>query len=151
MSAPCPPGQSAETDRTAFGSCMDAVRTLDPTRPDPTQDRFGGTGLSPFAQSNRYSPTPFPAQRDVWHHLTAGLATLSLNDHGHPWPNPRRDVIAQLLGEHDDDLCIRAAREAREIVQSQDRAPNITALFAKKVAELAEVRSLVRESLEMAQ
>lgn len=98
-----------------------------------------------------FSPHPslsVSVQSQVWHHLTAGLRALSDNDHGRPWPNPDRAALRRLIAEHDADLCIRAAREAREIVQSQDRAPNITALFAKKLAELADVRSTVRESLE---
>jgi hypothetical protein len=72
---------------------------------------------------------------------------LSDNDHGRPWPNPVRREIARLLSEHEPDLCVRAARAAREIVQVQDRAPNITALFEKKLEELAEVRVAVRGSL----
>jgi hypothetical protein len=87
------------------------------------------------------------AQREVWQILIGGLHSLSDNDYGRPWPYPRRDVLALLVAEHDRDLCIRAAREAREIVQSQDRAPNITVLFAKKLEEMAQVRASVRESL----
>lgn len=72
---------------------------------------------------------------------------LSPNDYGRPWPNPRRERIRILLVEFDDDLCIKAAKEARQIVVCQDRAPNITALFEKKLRDLADVRSAVRESL----
>jgi hypothetical protein len=94
------------------------------------------------------NPSPYPAHLEVWKILKGGLDSLDLNDYGRPWPNPRRDVIARLLGENDRDLCIRAAWEAREIVQGQDRAPNITRLFAMKLEELAEVRSTVRNALE---
>jgi hypothetical protein len=52
-----------------------------------------------------------------------------------------------LVEQYPEDLCLAAAEEAREIVQSQDRAPNITNLFAKKLADLAQVRSTVRDSL----
>lgn len=83
----------------------------------------------------------------VWHQLTAGLAWLSENDHGRPWPNPDRATLRQLITEHNADLCISAARETRRIVQEQDRAPNITGLFAKKLADLAEVRAAVRGAL----
>jgi hypothetical protein len=83
----------------------------------------------------------------VWQILIGGLHSLSDNDYGRPWPYPQRDRLADLLRRHDADLCVRAAREARQIVQSQDRAPNITALFAKKLAELAAVRDAVRDSL----
>jgi hypothetical protein len=150
MSELCPLGQIADSDRTPFGSCMDAVRTLDPTRPDPTQDRpVEGSGLFVVDHQNKYSPDPVTATlgREVWHHLTAGLRAISLNDHGRDWPLPRRDHLAHLLAEFDDDLCLKAAREAREIVVSQDRAPNITALFEKKLRDLAAVRSTVRDSL----
>ncbi len=151
MSAVCPPGQTTDTDRTAFGLCLESVRTLDPTRPDPTRDRSEeGSGLSNSTRIDLDSPNPFPAQREVWHHLTAGLRMLSPNDHGRDWPNPKRSAICAALAEHPDDLCISAAREAREIVQSQGRAPNITALFEKKLAELVEVRNVVRGSLEAA-
>lgn len=113
-----------------------------------------GEGLSSSQPLNFSSPPPDPvtatAQREVWHHLTAGLATLSPNDHGRPWPNPRRDVIRRLVEEFDGDLCVRAAKEAREIIQSQDRAPNVTGLWEKKLRELAEVRATVRGALEAA-
>lgn len=99
-----------------------------------------GEGLS--------SPHPsLSVQSQVWHQLTAGLRALSANDHGRPWPNPNRAALRRLLARHDADLCIRAARETREIVQSQDRAPNITGLYARKLAELAEVRGAVRGAL----
>lgn len=86
-------------------------------------------------------------QRTVWQILVGGIHSLSDNDYGRPWPYPRRDRLAALLAQHPDDLCIQAARQAREIVQSQDRAPNITALFEKKLTELAGARQVVRESL----
>jgi len=85
----------------------------------------------------------------VWQVLVGGLHALPLNDHDRPWPYPRRDRLAVLLAEHDADLCVKAAREAREIVTAQDRAPNITALFEKKLRDLAEVRNTVRGSLHV--
>lgn len=94
------------------------------------------------------SPSPYGAtHREVLSVLLGGLESLSPNDFGRPWPYPRRDVIARLTAEHDRDLCLQAAREAREIVQAADRAPNVTALFEKKLLELAEVRLTVRDSL----
>lgn len=105
------------------------------------------------------SPSPYlpTVQREVWQILVGGLHSLSENDYGRPWPYPVRQRIARLAADHDRDLCIRAAREAREIVQSQDRAPNITSLFEKKLRDLAaeeahraEVRATVRESLGVA-
>lgn len=86
-------------------------------------------------------------QREVWSILKGGVDSLQENDFGRPWPSPRGDAISRALAQHDPDLCIQAARQAREIVQSQDRAPNITALFEKKLRDLAAVRSTVRESL----
>lgn len=86
---------------------------------------------------------------EVWQILDGGVASLPDNDHGRPWPRPNGATIARTLREHPADLCLSAAREAREIVQAQDRAPNITGLFEKKLRELAEIRSTVRESLEV--
>jgi len=129
---------------------MDAVRTLDPSRPVPAQDRpEEGSGLSNFPSVDRYSPDPVTSspRREIWHHLTAGLRMLGTNDHGRDWPLPRRDRLAELLAEFPDDLCVQAAREAREIVQAQDRAPNITGLFEKRLRDLAEARATVREAL----
>lgn len=93
------------------------------------------------------SPSLPSLQREVWSILKSGVDSLGDNDFGRPWPAPRGDVIARAVTAHGADLCIQAARQAREIVQSQDRAPNITALFAKKLAELAEVRATVRGAL----
>lgn len=100
------------------------------------------------------------AKREVWHHLTAGLSMLSLNDFGRPWPNPRRDDIAQLVDHYGADVCVEAAEETRRIVQRDDRAPNITALLTKKCADVqlereAEVeqesrRESVREEIRRA-
>ena len=83
----------------------------------------------------------------MWQLLVGGVNSLDVNDFGRPWPYPRRSTIARLTDEFDADLCLVAAKEAREIVQSQDRAPNITALFEKKLRDLAEVRAAVRGAL----
>lgn len=103
-----------------------------------------GVGLSGSIAVSSPSPS---VHREVWQILVGGLDSLSENDHGRPWPYPDRSTLRRLLAEHHADLCIRAAREAREIVQSQDRAPNITGLFEKKLADLAEVRDAVRGAL----
>lgn len=149
MSGVCPHGQTVDAERTPFGLCLDSVRTLDPTRPDPSRDRPDeGSGRVGSLPLNFHSPDPVTStQREVWHHLTEGLGWLSLNDHGRNWPLPRRDRLRALTAEFPDDLCVKAAREAREIVKAQDRAPNITALFEKKLRNLAAVRNTVRESL----
>ena len=79
--------------------------------------------------------------------LRGGIDSLDVNDYGRPWPYPSRSSIARLAAKYDRDICIKAAWEAREIVQSQDRAPNITGLFEKKLRDLAEVRAAVRGAL----
>lgn len=98
------------------------------------------------------SPPPYlpSVQREVWQILVGALHSLSENDHGRPWPYPVRQRLARLTAEHDADLCLKAAREAREIVQAQDRAPNITGLFEKKLRDRAEARRTVRDSLRAA-
>jgi hypothetical protein len=86
--------------------------------------------------------------------LQGGVDSLQENDHGRPWPSPKRADIARILAElnPDPDLAERAAREAREIVQSQDRAPNIAGLYAQQLekAKRADVRQQIADSLEAA-
>lgn len=145
MSTVCPLGQNSDGERTPFGSCLDAARTLDPTRPVPSRHRPEvGEGL--YKPTKVDSPSP-SVLGQVWHQLNAGLRTLSDNDHGRPWPLPDRAALRRLLAEYDSDLCIQAARDTRAIVCDQDRAPNITGLFEKKLADLAEVRAAVRGAL----
>lgn len=96
------------------------------------------------------SPTLTATHLEIWQILKGAVDGLPDNDFGRPWPAPRGDMIALALTRHAPDLCIRAARQAREIVQAQDRAPNISGLFEKKLRDLAEVRATVRESLEAA-
>jgi hypothetical protein len=60
--------------------------------------------------------------------------------HGRCWPRPRKEVVRNLVQQHGAETCRKAAKETREIVQSQDRAPNISALFAKKCADVAAER-----------
>lgn len=72
--------------------------------------------------------------------LQGGLDGLSHNDRGRPWPAPKQASIARLVAECDPGLAEIVARDVREIVQSQDRAPNVTALFEQKLkaAQVAE-------------
>jgi hypothetical protein len=128
-------------------TCPHLSKSVHRTEQNRGEQNRSGVGLSNRNSDLDKSPDP-SVLGEVWHHLTAGLAWLSENDHGRPWPNPDRRALRALTAEFDPDLCIRAACEAREIVIAQDRAPNITNLFAKKLAELAEVRSTVRSSLE---
>lgn len=101
-----------------------------------------GSGLAhthlPLTANRSTDPVTSSVLREVWHHLTEGLRWLSANDFGRDWPLPDRSRLRQLIAEFDDDLCRRAAREAREIAVRQDRAPNITSLFEKKLRDLAE-------------
>lgn len=112
-----------------------------------------GSGLHthiPLTCKRTTDPVTSSVHREVWHHLTAALASISLNDFGRDWPLPDRRRVRQLLAEFDADLCRWAAREARNIVVSQDRAPNITGLFEKKLRERAEARDAIRDSLAQA-
>lgn len=100
------------------------------------------------------SPSLNDLHLEVWSVLQGGIDSLGDNDFGRPWPAPRGNAIARALTQHEPDLVLLAAREAREIVQSQDRAPNITGLFEKKLRDLAseeahreEVRETVRREL----
>ncbi len=140
-------------DRICNGRCeAPCVGDASPESRVQSSEFTSGTGLDSSVPFQVFSPDPVTAsvQREVWHHLTAGLAWLSANDFGRDWPLPNRRRLRQLLAEFDGDLCLKAARETREIVQVQDRAPNITGLFEKKLRDLAEVRSTVRRELEAA-
>jgi len=105
-------------------------------------------GLGEGLKTKIYSPNPNPLHLEVFSVLKGGIDSLPENDFGRPWPDPRRTQLRNLVAGKDRDLCLKAAREAREIVQAQDRAPNITALFARKLEALVEVRATVCDSLE---
>lgn len=112
-----------------------------------TQSSDQGKGCSP-------NPSEVPLHLRVYAILDGGIASLPANDYGRPWPLPNRATLRRLCAEHPEDLCLKAAREAREIVQAQDRAPNITGLYEKKLRDLAAeqaerdgVRETIRESL----
>jgi len=84
---------------------------------------------------------------EVFSILKGGIDSLPQNDFGRPWPDPRRGILRSLVAGKPQELCLKAAWEAREIVQSQDRAPNITNLFSHKLALLVETRETVRREL----
>lgn len=137
-------GAYANASKTHAISHAPRYATADASPESRVQSPELGEGLP---TSRIDSPSPYAPAREVWQILLGGLHALSLNDHGRPWPYPRRDRLAALLAEFDHDLCVKAARAAREIVVSQDRAPNITNLFEKKLRDLAEVRETVRASV----
>lgn len=106
-----------------------------PSRPYPslTGQRTAGVGLPPsFGASFRTALTS-----EVYGVLDRGVASLGTTRNGHPWPRPRKYDIEQLVERYDEETCRQAAAEAREIVQSEDFAPNVTSLFAKKCADIA--------------
>jgi hypothetical protein len=90
-------------------------------------------GLSPAGDS----PTLTAFVRELFQLLDSGVASVSDMRNGRPWPRPKIEGIRKLVEEYGDDVALAGAKEAREIVQSQDRAPNVTGLFAKKCADVA--------------
>jgi hypothetical protein len=66
---------------------------------------------------------------------------------GRGWPRPRIEAIRGLVEQYGTDVALAAAKEAREIVQSQDRAPNVTNLFAKKCADVAAQQAAERQAV----
>ena len=120
------------------------VRTCPQTRLDQTVLRVG-------LNNGGDSPTLSSLTRELFQLLDSGVASCSDTRNGRPWPRPRIEGIRSLVEQYPEDLCRRAAVEAREIVQSQDRAPKVTALFAKKCADIAAEResrrALIREAL----
>jgi hypothetical protein len=106
-----------------------------------------GLGKGEGLKTNSPNPYPKLVHLEVYSILKGGIDSLALNDYGRPWPDPRRNRLAAIVRGHERDLCLSAAREAREIAQAQDRAPNITALFEKKLSERGEARRRISESL----
>lgn len=119
-------------------------------RPEPSVDKSRGEVKGRTRSQVVDSPSLKAVHLETWSVLKGAVDDLCANDFGRPWPSPRSAAIARALATHDPDLCLQAAREAREIVQSQDRAPNITSLFEKKLQELVEVRETVRRELAAA-
>jgi hypothetical protein len=132
--------------RTPRGGA-DAGAHPDPSRPFPdrtlTDQRTAGVGLpTSFGASFRTALTS-----ELFGVLDRGLYSLGDTRNGHSWPRPRKHAIQQLVESYDEETCRQAAKEAREIVQSQDRAPNVTGLFAKKCADVAAERESIRETV----
>jgi hypothetical protein len=114
------------------------VRTCPQTRPDQT---FLREGLN----NGSDSPSLSFFTRQLFQLLDSGVASVSDTRNGLPWPRPRIEGIRRLVEQYGADVALSAAKEAREIVQSQDRAPNVTGLFAKKCADIAAERMAVRD------
>ena len=66
----------------------------------------------------------------TWSILQGGIESLDGS-----WPEPRLKRIESLISTQPPESVRRAAWEAREIVQAQSKAPNITSLFEKKLGE----------------
>lgn len=73
--------------------------------------------------------------QQVYSVLQGGIDSLGDNDQGRPWPSPRPFILTQLVEGAAPALALKAAWETREIVQAQDRAPNITSLYKMKLRE----------------
>lgn len=110
------------------------------------EETFKRVGLSPAEDS----PTLSSLTRELFGVLDRGVSSLSGMRNGRPWPRPQIEGIRRLVEQYDEDTCRRAAGEAREIAQSQDRAPNITNLLAKKCADIAAERESVRDEIRRA-
>lgn len=111
-----------------------------------------GKDLNPSVKNP--NPNPNPLHLEVWSVLKGGVDSLDLNDFGRPWPDPKRSELRALTAGKDRDLCLEVAWETREVIQAQDRAPNVTGLYGKKLrlrlveAEHEErARRAIRESL----
>lgn len=158
---PCPPGQTPDTERTTFGLCMDAMADIGgtpcvrgyagappvPSRPFPdltlTDQGTAGVGLHSFAGASFFTALT----SELYGVLDRGISSLGDTRNGRSWPRPRKNEIQQLVESYDEATCRQAAKEAREIVQSQDFAPNVTNLFAKKCADIAAERESIRDTV----
>lgn len=118
--------------------------STDKTRGDQRrpEERTAGVGLS--STDSTLSFEAFTSE--LFQLLDSGVASCSDTRNGRPWPRPRKEGIRKLVEQYGTDIALAAAKEAREIVQSQDRAPNVTNLFAKKCADVAAERA-ERESI----
>lgn len=79
--------------------------------------------------------------------LAGGVDSLGENSFGRPWPSPRPDLIAKLVDNTWASVALEVAEEVRAIVQSQDRAPNVTSLYEQKLGEAKAMRENVREEI----
>jgi hypothetical protein len=142
-----PPGEglSTQSQSQTGRPSSEGLETL------PWQGQGQGQGLGNVVveeeTNNDGAGTPKPSTSDLAAHvcriIQGGLDTVSDNDHGRPWPAPKRPTIVRLVADCEPGLVERVARDVREIVQSQDRAPNVTALFEQKLRKAQIEASLV--------
>lgn len=99
---------------------------------DRQTDSTNRQGASPFSPSPGAEDNPNLSEQ-VWSILKGGVDSLAENDHGRPWPDPSLGKLALAIGATEPEVALKVAREVREIVQSQDRAPNVTALYEQRL------------------
>lgn len=118
------PAPQAESDQ----SRTPTVDLPEDSRPERKGKEGKGTGNG--------SPKGAPnLSEQVWSILKGGVDSLSENDQGRPWPDPVLGKLALAIGATEPEVALRVAREVREIVQSQDRAPNVTSLYEQKLRQ----------------
>lgn len=125
------------------------VKVSGGVRRRPLEERRGEVVRVGLSRSTD-SPTLSLLTRELFQLLDSGVASVSDMANGRPWPRPRIEGIRKLVESYDEETCRLAAQEAREIVQSQDRAPNVTGLLAKKCADIAVERESVRAEIRRA-
>jgi hypothetical protein len=102
-------------------------------------------GAHEAAQAERtVSPSPIDDERQrlaeqIRGLLQRGIDGLTPDDAA---KRPTRDAILTTLAEHDPapQVAMRVAIEVRSIAQAQNRAPNITALYAQKLQQATQNR-----------
>lgn len=149
MSSARPLGQNSDSALTDFGSCLDAVGTLVPSRPVPSRTASSRAVREGLPLQDE-SPSLTALARELFQLLDSGVASCSDMRNGRPWPRPRVEGVRRLVDRFDEETCRQAAVEAREIVQSQDRAPNVTNLFAKKCGDIGAERQAIRDEIRKA-
>lgn len=141
---PLNPQSSSQTGRPS----SEGLETL----PWQGRGRGQGQGLgSEVVEENNNDGvgTPVPSSNEVAERvcslLQGGVDSLDINDRGRPWPGPKLPAIVRLVAGVNPTVADEVARDVREIVQSQDKAPNVTGLFEKKLRE--RIRDEARDSL----
>jgi hypothetical protein len=141
---PSPGGLSSQSQSQMDRPSSEGLKTL------PWQGQGQGQGLDSGSgeveegkAKEDFSPQTNELALRICSILQGGVDGLSNSDKGRPWPGPKRPTIIRLAADCDPALAESVARDVREIVQSQDRAPNITALFEQKLRKAQVEESLV--------